>query len=60
MSVTPAEAVERLSEALRKLVPHFPFDRNGTLYCDCGWHLDNGGKLDWWAHVEEANGLPKP
>lgn len=46
-------SINALSAAMQRAIGHFPFDREGTLYCDCGWNLDSGGNLDWWAHIEE-------
>ena len=51
----PSLDVERISE-------HFPWDRTGVLYCDCGeWKMANGTALHWAAHVAARLGVaPEP
>lgn len=37
---------------VERLAQHFPFTRNGTTYCDCGWSVTPPvGKREWWSHV---------
>ena len=46
-------AAQDLARRDAQFVRHFPFGRERTLYCDCGWHMDNATKVHWWMHVLE-------